>query len=482
MHILLKLRLILVVGCCCLIYDFNLYAQSADHTEENKVTSEPVFDTSGAQVLVADVVIEGDTKTKSYIIQREVPFKKGQQVSRSEIPRLVVLARQQLMNTSLFVEVDVKPVFVTGDILLINIHVKERWYVFPIPYFKMIDRNFNSWWVEHKRSLQRINYGLKFSHNNVSGRNDKLNLWLLSGYTQQASIRYENPFLDRDLKHGMDVGFSYSRNREINYATNFNKQSFFKNEEAFQVKNIHIDLAYSYRPAVKTRHYFRVSYNDLQVSDTIVKLNPLYFPVNTTRVRFPDFSYNIQYFNVDYIPYPLKGFMGDAQFYKRFGKKDNVWQVGGKGTFTKKIFPNSYLQFQASGMVRLPFNQPYYNTRLFGNSDLYMRGMEYYVIDGVAGGVVRATAIQKAFQFNLPMPVKIKTIPKVPVKVYVKGFGDAGYSYNPRPGNSMLNNKFLKSWGIGIDVVTIYDIVLKFEYSFNQLGDKGLYIHSKSDW
>jgi hypothetical protein len=38
----------------------------------------------------------------------------------------------------------------------------------------------------------------------------------------------------------------------------------------------------------------------------------------------------------------------------------------------------------------------------------------------------------------------------------------------------------LYSGGVGIDIVTFYDIILKFEWSFNQLGENGLYLHRKS--
>jgi hypothetical protein len=38
----------------------------------------------------------------------------------------------------------------------------------------------------------------------------------------------------------------------------------------------------------------------------------------------------------------------------------------------------------------------------------------------------------------------------------------------------------LYSTGIGIDVLTLYDFTLKLEWSFNQLGQNGLFLHRKS--
>ena len=36
--------------------------------------------------------------------------------------------------------------------------------------------------------------------------------------------------------------------------------------------------------------------------------------------------------------------------------------------------------------------------------------------------------------------------------------------------------------GLGVDVVTFYDFILRFDYSFNQLGQKGLFLHVKNDF
>ena len=35
--------------------------------------------------------------------------------------------------------------------------------------------------------------------------------------------------------------------------------------------------------------------------------------------------------------------------------------------------------------------------------------------------------------------------------------------------------------GFGIDIITFYDFQLKFEFSFNQLGQNGLFLHTQKD-
>jgi outer membrane protein assembly factor BamA len=452
-------------------------------------------DTTGPLLVIGDVKVEGNNKTKLYIIQREIPFKEGDYLLRSNLQKKLVLCKQQLMNTSLFVDVDVSIEKEEKELVFINIRVKERWYLFPLPYFKIVDRNFNEWWVQNKRSLQRINYGLKFMQNNVSGRNDKLNIWLISGYTTQASLRYENPFIDKNLKHGINLGFGYSTNHELNYALDYNKQKFLTDPNQFLVSSLFVDLGYSYRPAIKTRHNFRLSYFDYKVKDTVLKRNPFYLPTDLTRVRYPELGYSIEYYNVDYNAYPLKGILADGYVNKRFGSKTGFWQIGGSGAYHFKIAPKSYVQLQAIGLMRFPYRQSYFANSMFGSSSFYMRGLEYYVTEGAVGGIGRVTAKKEALSFNIPNPIRSETHDKIPIRIFVKAYSDIGYSYEPRNNNyytddkgnvrfvySFLNNKLLRTWGAGVDLVTFYDLVLKFEYSFNQFGESGFFFHTRADF
>ena len=61
---------------------------------------------------------------------------------------------------------------------------------------------------------------------------------------------------------------------------------------------------------------------------------------------------------------------------------------------------------------------------------------------------------------------------------WIRVFTNLGYVYSDRPLNSnKLSNTLIRTAGIGLDVISIYDFVLKIDYSVNQLGDKGVYLH-----
>ena len=112
----------------------------------------------------------------------------------------------------------------------------------------------------------------------------------------------------------------------------------------------------------------------------------------------------------------------------------------------------------------------------------FMQGYEYYVIDGVAGGYLKTTLTRELLNFRIRVPAtkKGKTPAKIPVRIFGKTYGNTGYVHNPQPGENILSNKMLYSGGFGIDILTFYDVTFKFEYSFNQLGQNGLFLHRKS--
>lgn len=439
-------------------------------------------ETDSKPFTVRRIYISGDRITKESVILREIPFKSGDEYSLSVLVKKFEDARRQLMNTTLFHEVMVTLKSFEGYYVDILVEVRERWYVFPIPYFKLVDRNFNQWLVEQDARLDRINYGIKVFHNNATGNNDKLNIWLMNGYTKQVSVNYDRLYIDKKMKWGTNIGIALGKNREINYNTYNNKQQFFKDTNNFVRSSFRTYAELTYRRAIRTRHRFGISYVQERVTDTIIALNPSYFKNGRDKIAFPELYYTMSYADVDYIPYPLQGYMAEVSFAKRgFNKIMNLWQFSAKASGNWKIADKTFFGTRISGIVKLPFKQPYFNQRLLGYSDFFMQGYEYYVVDGVAGGYIKTSVIRELLNFSFHAKRKRhEEVYRVPFRIYAKAYANAGYMYNPSPGTSNLNNRMLYSGGIGIDIITHYDFTLKLEWSFNQLGQNGLYLQRKS--
>jgi outer membrane protein assembly factor BamA len=437
---------------------------------------------SEAPFTVRNIVISGNRKTRENIILRELPFKPGDQFLLSELVKKFEDARKQLMNTVLFHEVVVALKGFDDYHVDILVEVKERWYLFPVPYFRFIDRNFNQWLVEQNANLNRVNYGLKILYNNATGNNDKFNIWLINGYTRQFSFSYDRPYIDKKMKWGLNIGMAMGKNREINYTTINNKQIFFKDNHNYIRSFFRTFGELTYRKAIRTRHRFGIGYTEERIKDTVTALNPAYFKNGRDKIVFPEFYYSLNYFDVDYIPYPLKGYVAEIYAVKKgLNNIINLWQINAKASGSWEITDKTYFGARVSGSVKLPFRQPYFNQRLLGYNDFFMQGYEYYVVDGVAGGYAKAVLSREVINLGFLVKRKRDTEPyRVPLRVYAKAFVNAGYMYHPNPGVNSLNNRMLYSGGIGLDVITHYDFTLKLEWSFNQLGQNGLYLHRKN--
>ncbi len=431
---------------------------------------------------ISNIRVTGNKKTKEKVILRELPFKKGEMYELSDLVKEFEEGKRQLLNTSLFVDVVVAMDKTDGYNMDVLIDVRERWYIFPVPYFKPVDRNLNQWLFEKGASLSRVNYGLKLLHNNIGGRGDKLRMWLMQGYTKQLSFSYSRQYIDKKMKWGLSSSFAIGGNKEVNYNTINDKQAFLKDENIHLRKFFNASVGLTYRKAIYTRHSFGIAYTSEEIEDTIYKLNPNYFKGDRKRIQYPEVFYNMSYYNLDYIPYPTKGYAAEISVGKKgFTDVLNLWYLTAKGTGSWHTGKKSFLNVLAYGTIKAPFKQPYFNQRFLGYGDAFMQGYEYYVVDGVAGGFVKTTFTREFLKFSVKSPGKNRQIPeRIPFRFFAKVFANAGYVHNPQPGDNRLSNRMLYSSGIGIDILTSYDFTLKLEWTFNQLGENGLFLHRKS--
>ena len=379
-------------------------------------------------------------------------------------------------------EVTIVPYIISDGHCKILISVKERWYIFPIPKFQLVDRSFNEWIDKHNGSLDRVNYGINFLHNNLTGRKDKLRVTLITGYTQNISGSYTPSYFNRKLTSGYSIGAGYARMREIPYMTSYQNQLLLFKQDNFVGTNWFATLSYTIRKAIKKKQTFRIRYSRVSVADTLVRyLNPNYFGSNNLERGIPEISYQLSYDDLDNILYPLKGWSGKILLLKR-----GMGLKGGVNMFSMQGFYDRYVSlgrkffagFHIQGELKLPFQQPYINQRAFGYEENYIRGLELYVVDGVADALSKVNFKKEIIHFSIPGFSKSKIYNRIPFSIFAKTFADVGYVYNTKRFSGMLNNQLLYSGGFGLDIVTLYDLHIRLEYSFNQLGENGLFLHN----
>ena len=482
-----------IIGCFLLLF---FASQSyAQKTKSPDFTfTDTAFFTGNARkkVCVKELQVIGTKKTKIYIVYREIHFKKGDSILISDLKKEMEQARFQVYNTTLFNEVKFELLAIDAYNINITVHVTERWYLYPVPQFKWVDRNFNEWYKTYKASLSRVNYGIKFVHYNLSGRRDQLRIYFINGYSRNISFSYNAPYSNKALNEGFTVGAGFIQNREFSYKTSYKDSLLFypsdsavKAKSDFVYKSWYATAGYSIRRGLFTKHVFSVGYSYTSIADSVIdkKYNPNYFKDSVTSKGILDLSYVLQYANVNNNSYPLTGKSGFIAIQKRglgFTGGINAFSVEAGYNKYFDLHKNWYSSIQLNGKIRLPFNQAYINQRGLGYGENYLRGLEYYVIDGVATALVKSTLKKKIIAFNVPFPFLPKLVTKIPFTFYAKTFADLGYVYTKDIYSTNLNNRLLYSGGFGIDILTLYDINLRFEYSFNQLKENGLFLHNQS--
>ena len=151
----------LLAVCICVCYS-RLSAQEISPGGSTTLESGGQPPDSLHPFTIRNIIISGNRKTRPYIIERELLFKRGDSINLSELVARFERSRQLLMNTSLFNEAVVYLKRFEGYKVDVGIEVKERWYLFPIPYLKPVDRNLSEW-AKDGYSIKRLNYGMKLN-------------------------------------------------------------------------------------------------------------------------------------------------------------------------------------------------------------------------------------------------------------------------------------------------------------------------------
>lgn len=479
----MKTRLLILGMCVVFLSVGKLKAQEVSSAQtlyySTKNPEEAVLPESDVTFTIREISIGGHKRTRKSTILRELPFKEGEAYLLPEIIEKLELAKRQVMNTTLFRNVVVTLRSLQEKEVYIRVEVEERWYFYPELFIRVANGTFSQW-NERGRKIEHLNYGLKLSQLNFSGRGDRMHLHFAEGYTKKIALQYQGFFLDKELKWSSSINFTYGKNREINYATENNKLLPIRNPDGYLYEFIQSSVDVRYRPAIKTWHTFTLGYNYNRIADTVIKLNAFYAPARNN-FSFPYITYNVRFLDYDFNPYPTRGRGGTVSLHKGgFGGPVNLWELAVKGSNFWSLGQKSYFSINAGGVLKLPFKQPYITQSFLGYGDAYLQGYENYIIDGVAGGYARATIGYNLLKtaINLPTIKLLKSLRAVPLRVYAKSYVNTGYAHNPNITlRNELNDRMLYSGGFGLDFIIFADMVIKFEWSFNQLGQNALYLH-----
>ncbi len=430
-------------------------------------------------VRVDSIVVVGVKRTKPLVVTRQMTFQVGDTIELQSLEELNKVNKSNIYNLGLFTSVELANEIGEGSIV-VRVSVQERWYVWPTPYVSLLERTFNEWWQD--KDLDRLVYGLGLEWGNMSGWNDKGYLYAQNGYRQVLSGQYSRPFLFPKAQIDGALAVSYINDKEIGYSTDGGYLQLARLSENRMRQSYTAQLTLSKRLSPRKMLHGIAAYQYFNVNDSISFFNPQYLPDGQTKTQYP--SVGLSYINDqrDIRSYPLSGIryklaiagyglpgLSNTQFGKVSLSFSHHIPLGKRWNFA----------YGSQQFFLLGNRIPYFDKYFIGFGS-FLRGYEPYVIDG---SFINLTKAEWKFGIIPYRFAHLKWIPfqkfrDFPVGLYISAYSDAGYvrdwTFNNQ--DNTLKNKLLLGYGAGINFITIYDFLLRVEYSRNLLGVGGIYI------
>ena len=454
-------------------------------TQDTSLTNK---DERGKEVLVAidKIFIVGNRQTKDNIILREMDVEEGDRLLLSDLHNILEQDKRKILNTQLFLTVNISIIQLSSNHADLIIRVAERWYTVPSPYIRLADRNFNEWFTNQGMEWDRLEYGIRFFRYNFRGRNEKLYLYAQGGFTKQFTFTYNMPYIDRAQKNGLIFRFSYAETNNIAYET---RDHILRYTDTLRnSKNTWMgSVGWTFRPSFYDLHTVNLYYRDNAISDTIAALNPNYFNDGATQQRYLMLTYSYTNDKRDFVGYPLNGQHWGVEIrILGLGIFDDVNLLRLSGFYSRymELGKGFYYGGTVKGYLSTPQQQPYSNFMGFGYESIWPRGFELNVIEGQS-----YLLQQNTFSFrllsqdvNLKKLIPIEQFNQIPIAIYLKTYYDHGFVSNTMDyeQSDRLSNQYLFGGGIGLDFVTYYDAVLRVEYSWTSDQQSGLRISAKT--
>ncbi len=482
------LPIILVILMCCNLGSMAQNKDGAIHVPDTLYVP---------YIKIADAEIAGNKLTKPSIIIRELDFRIGDSLATfqkgakvnfndlnfypgdsSELRLRMNYSRENLINTKLFLTVDLSLKKISNNqyALLIDVTERQYWWLFPVP--KLNAPNFNEWIRDIDWSY--LSMGVFFSHNNLFGLSHQTSVIALAGKTWAIAMGYKIPWIGKGKKIGLTMTAGYTNMYYVEYASVDNKRQMLYAPNSSQIAMVGAKL--TLRPGLYNYGTIKLTGEYIKVSDSIIKLDSSYLAgnkkSNISLSLYADYYYDTRNSH----SYPLKGNMLRV-FVNKVGlglvsKDIDLFYYGVDFHFYQTINRKWYVAEMFKAENSAGEHSPYYYQLSMSSGNDFIRGFDLYTLKGDQMYYCRNNI---KYELIKPSLKKVKEgqeknkFKAIQYAFYLNAFADAGYVVNKFTDVNPYNNKFLFSWGLGIDFVTYYDLVIRFEYAFTSIGTNGFF-------
>ncbi|MCP4312108.1 MAG: hypothetical protein GY790_12655 [Bacteroidetes bacterium] len=457
-------------------------------------------------ITISAIEVSGNERTKEKIIIRELDFQPGDSLatfrrgesslkvfgqkrfSRKDSSEVVVrtkYSRENIINTKLFLTVDLRIEQIDGAEYKLHIEVNERWYLWVFPVIQLDYPNFNEWLKNP--DLSQLSQGLFMSHNNLWGLGHQTSFMAYLGSSQGIGLGYLVPWVGKGQKIGLLLGGAYRNSTVVEYGSLDNQRQIIFDEGS--MKDYSFVSTLTARPSLYNYSKVRLSAHHLQISDalydkTLDESIASFLPEGAQSVDFVSLYIEYKYDSRNNHAYPLKG-----NYMKGFVSKHGLgilshdvdyFYYGADMHFYQQISERWYTAEMFKLVTSSSENIPYFFKKNLTSREDFLRGFDYYALRGDEMYYFRSN-----LKYNVIKPGVMKArkekhadskFRNVPYAFYINLIADAGYMKDEFYGDhNPFNNKFLYSWGLGVDLISYYDMVLRFEYVFTNTKKHGFF-------
>ncbi|MDD2413148.1 MAG: BamA/TamA family outer membrane protein [Bacteroidales bacterium] len=441
-------------------------------------------------IRISEIAISGNRRTQNQIILRELEFNVGDSFLASDIEIILKKSRENLINTSLFNFIDiVKDVDTSSLMLKIQVNLIERWYILPYFAIKSAEENINSWWGQ--KNIEHLSLAMTVVDNNFRGMREELILKTNIGYDRSLGLTYSIPYVNKQKTLGVMINTEYGAYKEMILGIEDYAYCFFRSPENLVLTKYSAGAGILWRPLFRTTQQLNLEYHNASFLDEVLDLNPNL--VSTRKISYLRIYSKLKIDHRNNKAYPTEGSYVDLIITQTglgllSGEKNMQSSFETNVRFYQAISKRLFWASGMHGVIAKNASKTEYFGQEIGNYNNEMRAFENYRIP-----FTEAFISKNNFKIQV-IPKKVKKIPFLKTEtfslihyaVYLNAFFDLAYVKPDWQRNPLLNRRALKSnffysSGVGLDVVTYYDMVFRFECSRNfEFNSWGFFVHLRT--
>lgn len=427
-----------------------------------KIFEENALKIDTLNLKVSSIIVTGNKTTKDDIILREMHLKKGSKFTLKEYSEDLL----SIYNLALFTKVDIIPVPVGEKEIALNVDVKERWYILPLPNAGIEEGEWKKIWLS-----------LNLRWDNFRGRNERLNAGFRVFYNPSINLSYYVPWIGEKLHLFMGIGGAWQRQRNRSL-TAVGRESG-SNTIAYNDSNYE---NVQYKAELTLGRYFgkhfsvftEYKFNHLRVSQ--------FAPGRTVSEdgvdRYITLGAGVSWDSRDINEYATKGLMFRTM-YERYGFLDEEVNFGrfileNQSFIPVPITKNYYITIASKLYTSLAMGAviPVYNHEYLGYSEDYVRGWKgkayegddiFTVYNEIRIPVIKPRYVRgKDMMFVRDIPI-VKNL-DIRHGLYFTLIYDIGTVWYKD--EKISTKRFYSGAGIGVNIIAPFGYVLRADWVF----------------